>query len=157
MEAGNRNIRPDQIIDVRFSSINVGRSIDDNSTRTVSKDVVVKETVYRPDSIIKEYAKVYATITTTKRTMRSEGLMQVIVRDGDNRRLWTDNYNGQHFWASEFASYTGDIRALTDADRQLINRTKETPPQDDAIIRCIMDEIQSKLECGVRDYFNRSF
>jgi tetratricopeptide (TPR) repeat protein len=154
-EARSRNIRPDQVVEVRFSSINVGRTLDDNNTRTVSKDVVVKETVYRPDSIVKEYAKVYAKITTTKRTMRSEGTMQLIVRENNNRHLWTDTYAGHHFWTTEFATYTGDNRALSEADKQLLNRSKEIPPREDDVIKCIMDEIQSKLECGIRDYYNR--
>lgn len=155
LEARNRNIRPDQLIDVRFSSINVGRSTDENDSRMVSKEVVVKETVYRPDSIVREYAKVYARITTTKRTIRSEGMIQVVVRDQDNRHMWTDNYTGQHFWSSEFANYTGDNRALSESDKQLVNRTRENPPREEDIIRCIMDEIQSKLECGIKDYYNR--
>ena len=155
VEARNRNIRPDQVVDVRFSSINVGRSYDDNNSRVVSKDVVVKETVYRPDSIIKEYAKVYARITTTKRTIRSEGNIQVIVRDQENRHVWTDNFNGQHFWTTEFANYTGDSRALGENDKQIINRPRENPPREEEIIRCIMDEIQSKLECGIKEYYNR--
>jgi len=155
MEARSRNIRPDQVVDVRFSSMNVGRTYDDKNTRTVSKDVVIKETVYRPDSIVKEYAKVHAQITTTKRTMRSEGIMQVAIRDENNRALWTDNYTGQHFWSTEFASYTGDIRALTESDKQLVNRTHENIPPENDIIRCIMDEIQSKLECGIKDYYLR--
>jgi hypothetical protein len=143
------------VVDVRFSSMNVGRTYDDKNTRTVSKDVVIKETVYRPDSIVKEYAKVHAQITTTKRTMRSEGIMQVAIRDENNRALWTDNYTGQHFWSTEFASYTGDIRALTESDKQLVNRTHENIPPENDIIRCIMDEIQSKLECGIKDYYLR--
>jgi tetratricopeptide (TPR) repeat protein len=154
-EARNRNVRPDHLVDVRFSSINVGRSQDDRSTRTVYKDVVVKETVYRPDSIIKEYAKVQAKITTTKRTLRSEGLIVVTVRDQNNRTVWNDNFSGQHFWTTEFASYTGDARALTESDKQLVNRNAEPPPREEEIIRCIMDEIQSKAECGIKDYFNR--
>jgi tetratricopeptide (TPR) repeat protein len=154
-EARNRNIRPDQFVDVRFSSINVGRTFDERNTRTVSKDVVVKETVYKPDSVIKEYAKVTAQITSTKRSLRSEGLMQITVRDENNMRLWSDTYSGQHYWTTEFASYTGDSRALTDADKQLVNRQQQYPPREEEIIRCIMDEIQSKVECGIKDYFNR--
>ena len=155
-QARNLNIRPDQLVDVRFSSVNIGRSNDENHTRTVSQDVVIKETVYKPDSVIKQYGKVYATITATKRTMRSEGMIQVAVRDQNNRNVWTDNYSGQHYWTSEIASYTGDIRALSESDKQLINRTRENPPREEDIISCIMNEIQSKLECGIKDYYNRT-
>jgi tetratricopeptide (TPR) repeat protein len=154
-EARNRNIRPDQVVDVRFSSMNIGRSIDDHNTRTVSKDVVVKETVYKPDSVVKEYAKVYAKITTTTRTLRSDGMMQISISDENNRRVWTDNFTGQHFWTTEFATYTGDSRALSESDKQLLNHSQVYPPREEDIIRSIMDEIQSKVECGIKDYYNR--
>lgn len=136
--------------------MNVGRNYNDQSTRTVSKDVVVKETVYKPDSVVKEYAKVYAKITTTTRAMRSDGLMQISIRDeNNNRNVWTDNYTGQHYWSTEFATYTGDSRALSETDKQLLNRPQQYPPREDDIIRCIMDEIQAKVECGIKDFYNR--
>src|SRR5215203_1009075 len=72
-EANSQHIRADQLVDFRFSTFDIGRTRDERSTREVSKDIVVKETVHRPDSVVKEYKKVFAKITTTKRTMLSEG------------------------------------------------------------------------------------
>jgi tetratricopeptide (TPR) repeat protein len=154
-EAQNRNIRPDQIVDVRFSSINIGRRNDEVTSRVVTKEVVVKEKIYSRDSVVKEYAKVTAKLTTTKRTLRSDGLVQVSVRDGNNRRMWTENYTGQHYWTTEFTTYTGDARALSDADKQLVDRQQDVQPREEDIIRSIVAEIQSKAECGIKDYFNR--
>lgn len=155
IEARSRNVQPDHIVDIRFSSFNIGRTTDEMSNRVLTKEVVVKETVYKPDSIIKEYAKVNARIVTTTRTMRSEGMIQVAVRDANQQNGWTDQFRGQHFWTTEFAHYTGDIRALSESDKQIVNRPKQNPPREEDIIRIIMDEIQSKLECGIKDYFNR--
>lgn len=153
LEARGLSIRPDNIVDLRFRNINIGRTNDESSSRTVSKDVVIKETVYRPDSIVKEYARVNAKIHTTRRTVRSEGMVQVEIRDVEGRKLWLQNYSGQHFWATEYTTYTGDNRALSESDKQEINRNREQPPREDEVIRIIMDEIEHKLECGIRDYF----
>ncbi|HET9430034.1 MAG TPA: hypothetical protein VFO70_02600, partial [Chitinophagaceae bacterium] len=153
LEARGLSIRPDNIVDLRFRNINIGRTNDESSSRTVSKDVVIKETVYRPDSIVKEYARVNAKIHTTRRTVRSEGMVQVEIRDVEGRKLWLQNYSGQHFWATEYTTYTGDNRALSESDKQEINRNREQPPREDEVIRIIMDEIERKLECGIRDYF----
>ena len=68
-ESRNNNIRADQYIDMRYNNFNIGRSRDDKSYRDVTKRIVVKETVYRPDSIVYEYKDVKARITTTKRRM----------------------------------------------------------------------------------------
>src|SRR6185503_1022710 len=80
-EANSQHIHADQFVDFRFSTFDIGRTRDERKTREVSKDVVVKETVYRPDSIVREYKKVFAKITTTSRSMISEGNLQVSVRD----------------------------------------------------------------------------
>ena len=154
-EADSRNIQIDQFIDFRFSTLNIGRTWDDRNTREVSKDIVVKETVYRPDSIVKEYKKVYAKITTTKRTLHSEGSLQVSIRDANGYRLFTDDARGDHNWYTEFSTYTGDERALSESDKQLVNRQKEYPPREDEIIRCIVDEVNRTMLSRVRSYYSR--
>lgn len=154
-EARNRNIRADQLIDLNFIAQNTGKIKDVESTREVSKEVVVKETVYKPDSIVKEYKKVYAKIITTKRTVNSDGTVLVNIRDVNGRRLWTDNVPGTHSWKTEFATYTGDERALTDADKQLINRARENAPEEKEILKQIIAEINNNLYSRIREYFRR--
>lgn len=153
-DANSSNIQPDQFIDFRLSTMDIGRTRDDNSTREVSKEIVVKEIVYRPDSIVKEYKKVYAKIRTTRRTMLSEGNLQVNVRDASGRWLWGDNVQGNHNWCTEFSTYTGDERALSESDKQLVNRRQDYRPHDDEIIRCIVNEINSQMLGRVRNYFS---
>jgi len=154
-DASSRNIQPDQFVDFRFSTFDLGRTRDERSTREVSKDIVVKETVYRPDSVVKEYKKVVAKITTTKRTMLSEGNLQINIRDASGRWLWSDDIRGNHSWCTEFSTFTGDERALTESDKQLVNRRQDYPPHEDEITRCIINEINSNM-CGrVRNYFSR--
>lgn len=154
-EARNRGIQPDQLIDVRFSTLNLGRSRDENSVREVSKDVVVKEIVYRPDSVVKEYKKVYAKVITTKRTQQSEGNLQINIRDADGHRLWSDYVRGDHCWTTEFVTFTGDERALSDSDKNLVNRQRQSPPREDEIIRHIVNDINNNLLSGIRNYYSR--
>ena len=154
-EARSSNIRTDQVIDMGFTDMNIDRYHDERSTREVSKDIVIREIVYRPDSIVKVYGKVTAKITTTRRIMHSEGSLQVNILDESGRWLWTDNFHGDYNWGTEFATYTGDARALSDNDKQLINRQQEMPPGEEDIIRCITDEINANLSCRIRDYYNR--
>jgi hypothetical protein len=154
-EAGSRHIRTDQAVEMRFINIDIDRYRDQRSTREVSKQVVVKETVIKPDSVIKEYATIRARVTTTRRTLKSGGLLQVTVRDYANQWLWSDTYRGDYNWSAEFSTYTGDARALNDEDKKLCESREQFPPRNDEIIRTIMKEIQSKAECGIKDYFNR--
>ena len=116
--------------------------------------MVVKETVYKPDSVVKEYKKVYAKIRTTKRTMYSSGNLQVNIRDHNGRWVWSDNLQGNHNWYSEFSTFTGDERALSESDKQLVNRSQEYPPHEDEIIRCIISEINNNMLHRVRTYYS---
>ena len=154
-DARSHRINIDQVIDMRFSNFNIGRTKDDRNTRDVTKKIVVKETVYRPDSIVYEYANVTAKITTTRRWMQSEGTLQVNIRDNDGRWLWTDNFRGDHNWSTEFSTYTGDARALSESDKQLVNRSAGNAPYEDEIIRCIVDEIDNNIADRIRDFYRR--
>ena len=153
-DASSRNIQPDQLVDFRFSTFDIGRTRDERSTREVSKEIVVKETVYRPDSVVKEYKKVFAKITTTKRTLLSQANLQINIRDAGGRWLWSDNIRGDHDWCTEFSTYTGDERALSESDKQLVNRRQDAPPHENEITRCIINEINSNMSGRIRNYFS---
>jgi tetratricopeptide (TPR) repeat protein len=154
-DADSRNIQADQFVDFRFSTFNLGRTRDEYSTREVSKQIVVKEIVYRPDSIVKEYKTVYAKIKTTKRTMLSEGNLQINIRDASGRWLWSDDLRGNHNWFTEFSTFTGDERALSESDKQLVNRREDHAPRENEIIRCIINEINSNMTGRLRNYFSQ--
>jgi hypothetical protein len=154
-QAQGYNLRPDETVEMRFANIDPGRYNDQRSSYEVSKEVVVKETVYKPDSIVKEWATVKARVTKIKRTLHADGLLQVVFRDYNNKRLWSDAYRGEYNWVTEFASFTGDARALSEEDKRLVAQKEQFPPHDQDIIRVIMDEIQHKAECGIKDYYDR--
>jgi hypothetical protein len=152
---GNQEVRTDNIADMRFSDVNIGRYRDERDTKEVSKQIVGKEIVVSKDSVRKEYITVKAKITTTTRTIQANGLLQSTIRDYDNRWLWSDTYRGDYSWIATFATFTGDERALSDEDKRLVNQKEQWPPSNDEIIRIIMDDIRRKTECGISEYFNR--
>jgi hypothetical protein len=148
------DVVPDEIMEMHFSRMNIGGLRDQTTSRDVYKDVVVKETVYKPDSIIREYAKVHAKITTTRRSMLSEGILSVNIRDNSGRWLWNDNIRGDHNWDAEFTSFTGDERALSESDKQLINRQRQNAPDQYEVIRCIKENIFNDVVYRVRNYYS---
>ncbi len=146
----------DNVIDMRFSDVNIGRYHDQRDTREVSKQVVGKEIVLGKDSVKKEYITVKAKITVTTRVIQANALLQATLRDFDNRRIWSDTYRGDYNWTYSFATYTGDERALSEEDKLIINQREAWPPSNDEIIRIIIEEIQRKTECGISEYFNHN-
>jgi len=153
-EAQRLNMIPDEIVETHFTQINIGRTKDNYTTHEVSKDVVVKEIVYKPDSVVKQYAKVKAWISTTQRTMYSEGDLSVLIHDNNGRAVWTDNVIGSESWSTEFSSYTGDERALSDDDKKLLNKTRDNPPREEEIISCIKESIYSNFISRLRNYYS---
>jgi hypothetical protein len=152
----NNNLEPDQVLEMNLGRIRIGQPFDENGAREVSKQVVVKETVYKPDSVVKQYATVSARITNTRRTLLSEGDLYLTLRDVKGRVLWTDRFTGQHRWQTEFATYTGDERALSENDRTQLGRTNNvTPPREEEIMRELYRQIQSDLSSRLRGYFAR--
>ena len=141
---------------MQLVNMDLGRVFDDRSTRKVTKDVVVKETVYRPDSVVREYAKVQATIITTTRTLRSHAVLQVTVRDENGRRIWSDQYSSTHSWSTRFSHFTGDERALSQEDKNQLNRRMDVPPSEHDMMKCMADEITNNAVYGLRSYFGRN-
>lgn len=154
-DAQTKNLKIDQFIDFKMNTVNIGRTKDETNTREVYKDVVTKEIVHKPDSIEKVYSRVYAKITTTKRTMESDATLHVNIRDGRGKWLWNDQFRGSHKWVTEFASYTGDERALTDADKQTVNKQQQTPPNEEEVMRNLVNDIGNSLNLKIRDYYAR--
>jgi len=154
-ETQRLNIVPDEIVEMHFTQINIGSIKDNYSTKEVSRDVVVKETVYKPDSVIKQYAKVKANIITTQRTMSSQGNLSINIRDKNGKWLWSDNVVGNSSWSTAFSSYTGDERALGDEDKQSLNKVQDTPPREEDVMKCIQESIYGEFVYRIRNYYSR--
>jgi hypothetical protein len=155
LDARDAGFKADEVLEMRMGRINIGQPYDQQQSRQVSKEVVSKEIVYRKDSIVKEYTKVYATINAIDRTLVSNGDLFVTGRDERGRILWSDTFVGEHRWNTEFATYTGDERALSDNDKTLVNRKPKTPPQPDYIVNQIFYQIESNLVNRLRTYYQQ--
>jgi hypothetical protein len=155
-EARNKNIEPEQIMELNLGRIIYGQPYDTKTTREISKQVVVKEIVYKEDSVKKEYGTVKANIINTKRTLLSQGDLYITVRDTRGRILWNDQFTGQHKWETQFASYTGDERALSDSDKNSLNQNNNyNPPTEDQILQELLKQIQNDLTYRLRNYYTR--
>ncbi|RPD50583.1 hypothetical protein [Paracnuella aquatica] len=159
-EGRSRDIVPDEILEMRMSRLVIGRPYDQSETRTVQKEVVVKETVYKKDSVVKEYATVKARIATTRRMLVSEASLFLTTRDAGGRILWNDEFRGEHRREAKFVTYTGDERALSNTDKELIKNNKPEDirvPREDEIVEDLMQQIESDLAQRLRQHYQRSF
>lgn len=152
----SKDLEPDQVLEMNLGRLMIGSPVDNSTTREVSKQVVVKETVHKPDSVVKQYATVKARITTTRRMLLSEGDLYMTIRDINGRIVWNDRFTGQHRWQMEFVTYTGDERALSDSDKALVNKAPNNRvPSETEIMAELYRQIQLDLSGRLRGYFAR--
>jgi tetratricopeptide (TPR) repeat protein len=153
-DARSQRIRADLELELDLTRLEQGRPQVTRNQRRSSKQVVVKETVYRPDSIVREYAWVHADIHTTRTTEFFEARLDVSLRGAGAGWLWSDHVSAARSWTNESVYFTGDQRALTDQDRELLNRNSSVPPHEHQITRELLDEINRNAISRIRNYFN---
>ena len=154
-DADRGNLQPDEVMSLRLGSFTIGRPYDENKVREVTKDVVVKETVFSKDSVIKEWAKVKAKITTTQRTLVSNADLYLHISDARNRTLWSETIRSEHRWTTTFATYTGDERALSESDKELLKKDGGTPPREETVMNDLLRKLHSDAAYRVRDFYRR--
>jgi hypothetical protein len=81
--------------------------------------------------------------------------MYLNILDGERRVLWNDHVRAEHRWTTEFATFTGDERALSDSDKVLVNKSQKTPPHDEEIEEWLLDQLGSEVTQRLRSYYNR--
>lgn len=153
-DARSKNIRVDEEVGLEFADIDLGNIRDDRSVKKVSKDIVVKETTYKPDSVVKEYARVSATVTTICRRINSSATLRIAVRDAQGNLTWNDFVNSYYNWNTQFSTYTGDIRALDAADKQLVERRRDFEPSEADIMRQLVEQISNDAQYRLRNYLS---
>src|SRR5206468_3803149 len=157
-DANTKKIIPDQVLELSFTRVTVGQPFDERDTKELSKQVVVKEVVYKkPDTVIKQYGTVYAKVVSVKRTLISQGDLYITVRDTKGGVIWDDKFTGENRWTTVFSNYTGDERALSDADRDLCKKGEGETPNENKIMADLMGKIQNDLCARLNNYYTKAF
>jgi hypothetical protein len=151
-DARNQNIAPDQYLELNLSRIQLGNITETKSSRDVSQDVVVKETVHKPDSVTKEYAKVKGKITTTNRTQTSEADIIVYIRDNKKQEIWKTNLSSRYNWSHQFTTFAGDEKALTEEDKKTI-KGEDRSPTESVLVHEVLQQIKGQVVEKIRQYY----
>jgi hypothetical protein len=151
----SKKAKPVETVEMQLSLLDIGRALDETSIREVSKEVVTKEIVHKPDSVTKQYSTVKAKIVSTKRTVLSLGEVILTARDGLGKTVWTENVKGEHRWETELATFNGDERALSDSDKNLVNKKEESKPAESTVINEVLRQLGNNLASRLHNHYNR--
>ncbi|MEO5984947.1 MAG: hypothetical protein ABIP80_05545 [Ferruginibacter sp.] len=139
-EARRENIKPDWVIDLRLRNMDIPQPMRNTYQRNASKQIETG----RDTSGRIQYRTVYATINITRMSFNARADMEVTIRDaGSGRNISYNTYRDDYRWEQESANYSGDSRALSSYDWNIINNNDSyynTPRKED-----ILNELYRKI------------
>lgn len=139
-QARRDNIQPDWVVDLTLRNMNIPYPTTYNYRRNASQRVEVgRDTANRPI-----YQTVYATVNITRRSFTASADMELRIKDlQTGRNISSRNFNEDYSWQEEYGSYTGDSRALSASDWNIINNSRgqyNDPRKED-----ILSELYRKI------------
>lgn len=144
-EARRDNIQPDWVIDLRLRNMDMPQPMRNTYRRSASKQIEVG----RDTSGNVQYRTVYATMNITKMSFTARAEMEVTIRDlVSGKNISYNSYRDDYRWEQESANYTGDSRALSSYDWDIINNNNyyNTPRKED-----ILNELYRKIYPQVKN------
>ena len=130
-EARRENIQADWVIDLRLRNMDIPQPSRYTYRRNRSQQIQTgTDTSGRPS-----YTTVNASLNVTRMSFTARADMEVLIRDVAMPRVISNrNFTQDYRWEEERASYTGDRRALSSADWDLINNNNFYTPRREEIL-----------------------
>ena len=121
-DARRKNIKPDWVIDLSWQNIYVPRPTERTYNRNASKKIEAgKDTSGKPI-----YQTVTATLRITRQSYSANGDLEYIVTDvKENKNINSGRLPASVDWIQEYATYSGDNRALSNEDWALVNNSQQ--------------------------------
>ena len=142
------NVQADWLIDLTLKNINLPSPNIYNYTRNVSTKIEEgKDTSGRP-----VYKTVYATLHIQRRSFNASAQMDMNITDAVSpKNILFDTFSDSYNWQQEVASYSGDSRALSSRDWELVNNRYYQPGKDE-----ILSELYKGLYPQVKNKISRA-
>jgi hypothetical protein len=138
-EAGRENVQADWIVDLRLRNMNLPQPYNSSYRRERSTQVQDgKDTSGKPI-----YKTVRATVNISRMSFTAHADMDMIIKDVVvPQTVSSRSFREDYRWQTERASYTGDSRALTNEDWQIINNNSNyfAPKRED-----VLNELYKKI------------
>lgn len=148
-QAERDNVSPDWIVDLTLREIDIPRPTIYNYTRSVSKKIETGK-----DSTGKiTYTTVNATLHIQRQSFVAKAAMDISITEPATRTsVLFDSFRDDYNWQQEVASYSGDNRALSSNDWNLVNNRYNLPTKDDVLselYKGIYPQVRNKISNAV--------
>jgi hypothetical protein len=103
------------------------------------------------------FGKVKATVTHFKKTITSNGIMDLRIIDAKtNAVIMQEKIPAEYVWVSEWANFNGDERALSNEQLTWVNQTEQQPPSSSELFKSfaspMFEQVTNKLRSFYKDY-----
>jgi len=144
----------DQYVKVIVNGYQEGRPVVTNKSDTFSDSVKTGEkTVKGVKTPV--YSKVSATMTTYTKRITGRGSINLIITDAENRaELRNSDIIADETWTDNWATYKGDIRALSDRDKKLCEK-REPYPDRGYLESRTRKELDNRLSNELRSFYSK--
>jgi len=124
---------PHQLLALNFEDFVVGNVNRTNNTIDVKRDNVIVGTVEDKDGKKNVYGTVTAKLTTSRIEIISAGVLSIRIIDPSTGRVMNQkNLRRESVWFSQWATFNGDERALSNEQKQLVaQRQLPLPPEQE--------------------------
>lgn len=141
-EARRENVEPDWTIDLGLRNINLPQPSTYNNKKERSAQVQNgTDTSGKPT-----YKTVYATLNITRMSFTAHADMDVLIKDLETpKTISNTNFREDYRWQAEKATYTGDSRALSSADWEIINNNNFYQPRREDILNELYKKIYPQV------------
>ncbi|HEV2832990.1 MAG TPA: hypothetical protein VGW31_13500 [Hanamia sp.] len=145
-DASRANIDVDWVVDLTWIDLDIPQPYTRRDSRTVSRQIEIgKDTSGRP-----VYKTVSAKVNVTRQYFTARGQLEYRITDMDTRNnISLNRYSSQVDWEQEYATYTGDSRALDSRYLAMIQNTnrRRLPDKDE-----ILNELYEKIYPQVKNH-----
>lgn len=142
---------PDLVADMIWRNVQMNNPVSNYRSYNRSRQVEYgRDSANRP-----MYTTVYATINIEERRLEATGSLHLLMNDISTRNqiVW-DQLPASFQHTQEFASYTGDRRALNNQDWALINNRNQQTPTKGEVLAGLLENVYQRLQNRIRQASN---
>jgi len=146
LDAQRLRLAPDWIIDLTWVNLDIPQPYTQQYNRVVNKQIQIgSDTANKP-----VYKNVSATLHITRKYFTAVGDLECRITDyqsGNNINL--NRYSSQVDWQQEYATYSGDPRALSNVDEAILNNSSYRLPRKEDILNELYQKIYPQVKNGI--------
>ena len=146
IDAQRMRVTPDWIVDLTWVNLDIPQPYTQQYNRQVTKQIQIgSDTANKP-----VYKTVLATLHITKKYFTAIGDLECRITEyqsGNNINL--NRYSSQVDWEQEYATYSGDSRALSNVDLAILNNRNYRMPRKEDILNELYQKIYPQVKNGI--------